>query len=68
MCLRMFLPRGGGARVEDIGVRQLLGAPTIMRILPGANPTGPTSSGQPDVEDLEAGSMGEELSEPTKPG
>jgi hypothetical protein len=28
----------------------------------GANATGPTSNGQPDVEDLEAGSMREKLS------
>jgi hypothetical protein len=30
----------------------------------GASPTGPTSNGQPDVEDYKAGSMGEELSAP----
>jgi hypothetical protein len=32
--------------------------------LVGASPTGPTSNGQPDVEDFKAGSMGEELGAP----
>jgi hypothetical protein len=39
-----------------------------MWLLVGASPTGPTSIGQPDVEDLEAGSLEEELSAPTEPG
>jgi hypothetical protein len=55
------------ARVEALGVKQLLGAPTIMWVLVGANPTGPTSNGQPDVEDLEAGSMGKEISKHSEP-
>jgi hypothetical protein len=35
--------------------------------LVGASPTGPTSIGQPDVEDLKAAIMGEELSAPPEP-
>jgi hypothetical protein len=33
----------------------------------GAIPRGPTSNGQPEVEDSEAGSMGEELGAPSEP-
>jgi hypothetical protein len=39
------------ARVEALGVRYLLGAPTTMWVLVGASPTGSTSKGQPDVGD-----------------
>jgi hypothetical protein len=39
-----------------------------MFVLVGASLTCPTSNGQPDVEDLEAGSMGEELSAPPQSG
>jgi hypothetical protein len=39
-----------------------------MWVLVGASPTGPTLNGQPDVEDLKAGNMGEELSAPSGPG
>jgi hypothetical protein len=39
-----------------------------MWVLVGANPTGPPSNGQPDVEDLKAGSMGGELSAPLELG
>jgi hypothetical protein len=53
---------------EALGVRDLLGAPTTMWVLVGASPTGPTSNGQLDVEDLEAGSMGEKFGEPPEPG
>jgi hypothetical protein len=35
---------------------------------PGASPTGPSSNGQPDVENLLARIMGNELSEPSEPG
>jgi hypothetical protein len=34
----------------------------------GAGPTAPISNRSPDVKDLEAGSMGEELSAPPEPG
>jgi hypothetical protein len=37
-----------------------------MSGLVGASPTGPTSNGQPDVEEFKAGSMGEELSAPSE--
>jgi hypothetical protein len=57
-----------GSRVEALGVRWLLGAPTTMPVLVGASPTGSTSNGQPGVEDFKAGSMGEELSAPSGPG
>jgi hypothetical protein len=39
-----------------------------MVVSVGASPTGPTSNGQSDVENLEAGRMGVELSAPRKPG
>jgi hypothetical protein len=39
-----------------------------MWVLVGASPTGPTSIGQPDVEDFKAGSTGEKLSAPSEPG
>jgi hypothetical protein len=51
-----------------LGVRYLLGAPTIMWVLVGASLTGPTSNGQPDVEDSEARNMREELSAFSGPG
>jgi hypothetical protein len=56
------------ARVEALGVRQLLGAFTTLWVLVGASPTGPTSNGQPDVEDFEGGEKGEELNEPSDLG
>jgi hypothetical protein len=56
------------ARVEALRVRQLLGALTTMWVLVGASTTGHTSFGQSDVEDLEAGGMGEEHSAPQEPG
>jgi hypothetical protein len=37
-------------------------------VLTGASPTGPTSNGQPHVEDIMAYSMEEELSEPSEAG
>jgi hypothetical protein len=50
-----------------------LGAPTTIWVLIGASRTGPTSEGQPNVEDFEAGSMGGRgggggLSAPSGPG
>jgi hypothetical protein len=54
-------------RGEALGVRKLLGAPTTMWVSEGASPAGPTSNGQPDVEDFDAGSMGEELSAFSRP-
>jgi hypothetical protein len=45
-----------------------MGAPTTVCLLVGASPTGPTSNGQPDVEDIKFGSMGEEVSAPPEPG
>jgi hypothetical protein len=39
-----------------------------MWVLVGAHPTGPTSNGQPDVEDLVAAIMGKELSAPPELG
>jgi hypothetical protein len=38
-----------------------------MWVLESASPTGPTSNGQPDVEDFKAGSMREELNAPSEP-
>jgi hypothetical protein len=39
-----------------------------MWVLVGASPTGPTSNGQPDIEEVKAGSTGEKPSAPSKPG
>jgi hypothetical protein len=55
-------------RGEALGVRKLLGAPTTMWVSVGASPTGPTSNGQLDIEDLKAGSTGEKLRAPSEPG
>jgi hypothetical protein len=52
---------GRRVRVEALGVLKLLGAPKKMWVL-GASLT--TSNRQADVEDLEAGSVSEELSAP----
>jgi hypothetical protein len=53
---------------EALGVRWLLGAATTMWVLVGASPTGPTSNGQPEVEEFKAGSMEEGLSAPSGSG
>jgi hypothetical protein len=45
-----------------------MGAPTVVWVSVGASPAGPTSKGQPDVEDFKAGSLGEDLSAPSEPG
>jgi hypothetical protein len=65
---RVPLPLGtSSARVEALGVSMVLGAPTTTWML-GVSSTGPTSNGQPDVEDLKPGSMVEELSVTSEPG
>jgi hypothetical protein len=57
-----------GARIKALEVRYFLGAPTIMWVIVGASSRGPSSNGQPDVEDCKAGSVGEELSAPSDSG
>jgi hypothetical protein len=39
-----------------------------MWVLVGAGPTGPTSNGQPDVEESKARRRGAKLSVPSEPG
>jgi hypothetical protein len=39
-----------------------------MWVIVGASPTDPTLNGQPDIENLKAGSMGESLAHPQNRG
>jgi hypothetical protein len=56
------------ARVEALGVRELLGAPTTMWVSVGASPTDPTSELAAGRRDLEASCKGEELRAPPEQG
>jgi hypothetical protein len=50
----MYSNASSAARIEALGVKQLLGETSTVWVLVGASPTALTSNGQPGVEDFQS--------------